>query len=71
MNNGGYLYTALTVLLFLSLFSLVLYFYSERGLSSGQENIEHIKTKAIYDDIMFDLEKITNLTSFVNRTRVN
>jgi hypothetical protein len=63
----GYLFSALTVLMFLSLFTVTAYFYG-KDLSSRRLDIHHEKTAGIFDDVTSDLKSILNLTTDLNNT---
>ena len=63
----GYLFSALTVLMFMSLFTLTYYFYA-RGLSSARLDIQHEKASMVFDDARSDVEDILNLTVELNNS---
>jgi hypothetical protein len=52
----------------MSIFTVAVYFYRQAGVSAKSLEIRHIKTRAIYDDVLSDIEYITNMSSDINRT---
>jgi len=63
----GYLFTALTTLMFLSLFMVTYYFFSNASLTSGPD-ISAEKTASIFDDIETNLAKLVGVNVRVNNS---
>jgi len=64
----GFLFTALTIMMFMSLFAVSVYFYEQTQAEAEALEIRHIKSRAMYDDVYTDIEHIQNMSSDINRT---
>jgi hypothetical protein len=69
-SDRGYLYTVLTVMLLLSLFTLAYYFHSKASSQAYSFDIRAEKTANIFDDVQGDLSVLFGLNASVNRSSV-
>jgi len=63
----GYMFTILTVLMFLSLFTVTYYFWGKSMASAGAD-ITAQKTAGVFDDVAGDLSSLTGLMARIDTT---
>jgi len=63
----GYLYTALTVLMFITLFTMTYYFHA-KTFTMSQVDIGAEKTRALFDDVTDDISSIVQVSASVNNS---
>jgi hypothetical protein len=67
LGRKGYFFTLLTILMFLSLFTMT-YFFFGRSMASARSNINYEKISSLFDDVTFDLGHIIGLQVALEHT---